>query len=296
MLKPCCLKTIVFTFIFTCSILTCYAQKQERTVFFYNVGFGGLTSGIGAVINKPKGGNWKKYFVKGLWQGSIGGLINYSGKKTLYLNNQHQNKAFFWPAKLLNSAGTSIMQNASLNEPFLENWNIDYGLVRFDFALHNKSKFKVRLLPIGIYAIIAVSRYGKFDLENTLATGQIIFSSKELLRFPNGNTDAGYSFGRGVVFVNNSQVYPNKYKLLAHEMVHQFQYNDYQVFTTWLNPLGRKIKSPTLKNIFTKYVYPDIPFSFISYALAGHYRQPHYFKNFYEFEAERFSSNSHVPR
>ena len=265
-------------------------------MFFYNVGFGGLTSGIGAVINKPKGANWKRYFVKGFWQGSVGGVINYSGKKTLYLNNLNQNKAFFWPAKILNSAGTSIMQNASLNELFLENWYLDYGLVRVDFAIHNKNKFKVRLLPAGIYATIAASRFGKFDLETTLATGQIVFSNKEMLRYSNGNTTTGVSFGRALAFVNNSQVYPNMYRALAHEIVHQFQYNDYQIFTTWLSPLGQKVKSKTIKTIFTKYVYPDVPFTLISYNLAGRYANPHYFRNFYEFEAERFSTNNYVPR
>ena len=290
------MKTLFFILAFCCSTKTCFSQSQERTVFIYNVGFGSLTSAIGAVINKPKGTNWKKHFVKGFWQGSIGGLINYSSKKTLYLNNLNQNKAFFWPAKILNSAGTSIMQNASLNQPFLENWYLDYGLVRVDFAIHDKEKFKVRLLPAGIYATIAASRLGQFDLENTLVTGQIVFSSKELLRYPNGNTEIGYSFGRGLVFVNNTQVYFNKYKLLTHEIVHQFQYNDNQIFTTWLNPIGQKIKSKTLKTIFKKYVYPDLPFSLITYNLAGHYSYPHYFRNFYEFEAERFSTNSYVPR
>ena len=290
------MKSFLLYLTLSCLTVTCYSQRQERIVFIYNVGFGGLTSGIGAVINKPKGANWKKHFVKGFWQGSVGGLINYSSKKTLYLNNLNQNKAFFWPAKILNCAGTSIMQNASLNEPFLENWYLEYGLIRLDFAIHNKDKFRVRILPAGIYATIAASRLGKFDLENTLATGQIVFSNKEVLRYSNGNTTLGISYGRGFVFVDNSQVYPNKYRMLAHEIVHQFQYNDYQIFTTWLNPLGQKIKSKTVKTIFTKYVYPDIPFTLISYNLAGHYANPHYFRNFYEFEAERFSTNSFVPR
>ena len=287
-----------FLLIISLSCLTniCFSQRQERTVIVYNVGFGGLTSGIGAVINKPKGANWKKHFVKGFWQGSVGGLINYSSKKTLYLNNRYQSKAFFWPAKILHSAGTSIMQNASLNQPFLEYWNIDYGLVRVDFAIHNKKHFSVRLLPAGIYATIAASSFGKFDLENTLLTGHIVFSNKQLLRYSNGNTTAGVSFGRALAFTNNKQVYPNPFRILAHEIVHQFQYNDYQILTTWLEPLGQRIKSKTIKTIFTRYVYPDIPFTLISYNLAGRYANPHYFRNFYEFEAERFSTNSYVPR
>lgn len=68
------------------SHLTVSAEHQERTVFVYNAAFGGITSGIGGIINRPKEVNWKKAFLKGLWQGGIGGLLNYTGKKTLYLS------------------------------------------------------------------------------------------------------------------------------------------------------------------------------------------------------------------
>ena len=43
-----------------------YAQSgnQEAQMAVYNVALGGLTAGIGAVINKQKNTNWKKVFVK----------------------------------------------------------------------------------------------------------------------------------------------------------------------------------------------------------------------------------------
>ncbi len=269
-------------------------QKQEQQVFVYNIGLGGISSGIGALINKPKNTNWKKTFIKAFWQGSIGGLLNYTSKKTLYLNNLNQNTNYFWPAKILHSAGCSIMENAALNEPFLQNWNIDYGPFRFDFSIKSKKKFKVRFLPTSIYALVAVSKYGKFDLKYTLKTGNIVFSSNDLIRFPNGGTENGLSFGRAIVFVNNSQ--NNIYKLLAHEIVHQFQYSESQIINTWLKPVGMKIKSKSIQNIFTKYVYADIPYHFLNYYLAGYHPSPHYFRNFYEFEAERFSTNKFVQR
>lgn len=89
------MKNFIFILVLSCFTSTCFSQKQERIILMYNVGFGGITSGIGAVINKPKGANWKKHFLKGFWQGSIGGFINYGSKKTLYLNNSNQTKAFF---------------------------------------------------------------------------------------------------------------------------------------------------------------------------------------------------------
>jgi hypothetical protein len=275
---------------------SCFAQTQERQVLIYNIGFGGITSGIGALINKPKDVNWKKTFVKAFWQGSIGGFLNYSSKKTLYLNNLKQTTNFFWPAKILHSAGTSIIENAALNSPFLENWNIDYGPIRFDFSINHKKTFKVRFLPTSVYAIIAVSKYGKFDFKNTLETGNIVFSNKDIIRFANGSTEYGLSFGRAIVFVDNFPNGINKYKLLTHEIIHQFQYSEYQIINTWLKPIGNEVKSKVIRNIFENYIYTDIPYHFLTYYLAGYNKYPHYFRNFYEFEAERFSTNKYVPR
>ena len=42
-----------------------FAQHQERTLFAYNIGFGGITFSIGAIINKPKEVNWKRAFTRG---------------------------------------------------------------------------------------------------------------------------------------------------------------------------------------------------------------------------------------
>src|SRR5690242_8452353 len=105
--------------------LAVYGQNQQQRVLLYNVGFGGFTSAIGAIINKPKKANWKPYFVKGLWQGSIGGVISFAGKNTTYLINKDKQLLYAWPSKFLHSAGSSIIENAALNKPFLQNWNID---------------------------------------------------------------------------------------------------------------------------------------------------------------------------
>ena len=276
--------------------LNVFAQHQEQTVFVYNVAFGGITSGIGAIINKPKEVNWKKAFLKGFWQGDIGGLLNYSGKKALYLVNRNQKDIYAWPAKLLHAAGSSIMENAALNTPFLQNWNIDYGLVRFDFSFGTQRKFKVRLLPEAVVTTIIAVKYGKFDLGTSLRTGEIIFKDDKVLDLPNGPLASGVTFGRVIVYVDTPQSYYTKDRILSHEIVHRYQYNEYQVFNTWLNPVARKIKSKSLHSIFSKYVYLDIPYFFVPYYINGRHADPHYYRNFYEFEADRFATNTYVPR
>jgi hypothetical protein len=277
--------------------LNASAQHQERTVFVYNVAFGGFSAGIGSVINKPKEVNWKKAFIRGFWQGSIGGLINYSSKKVLYLVNKNQQEVYAWPAKLLHATGYSIIENASAYLPFLQNWTMDVGLLRFDFSLSTK-KFKARLLPEALIATIIAANYGTFDAGTSLKTGEIIFKTYHLLNLPTLSEDnPGVTFGRAIVYTYGPQSSYTKDRILSHELIHRFQYNEYQVFNTWLKPVYTKTKSKTLQSIFSKYVYADIPYFFLPYyTLYGVHLGQHYYRNFYEFEAERFSTNSDVPR
>ncbi len=283
------MRTCLFLLLFVPQAL--FSQYHERTVLVSNIGIGAFTSAIGAVINKPKNGDWKKFFIRGLWQGATGGLLNYTGKKTLYFVNSQNEPGFGWPAKVLHAAGLSIIENASLNEPFLQNWNIDYGPVRFDFSLQKKNKFKARLLPESIVSIINASKIARFNLSRTLSTGNLVFISKEPYVTYRNYTDIAFSFGRSIAL---SEPGNNSYKIIAHEIVHQFQFGDFQVLNTWLKPL--KPESKTLNKIFSKYIYFNIPFFWGIYSLSGRYPPPHYFRNFFEFEAERFSTGKYVPR
>ncbi len=281
-------------FLFICSNKT-YAQSgnQEAQVAIYNVALGGLTAGIGAVINKQKNTNWKKVFVKGFWQGGIGGALNYSAKKTLYLINQQNKKIYALPAKMLHAAGISLIENAALNEPFLQNWSISYGPVRFDFSVGHTTKFKARFLAESIYAIYAASKVASFDLKSTLLTGNLIYTNKNNLIIYNRNQAvSGLSFGRSIA-VGSDWIGSNQ--VLAHELVHQFQYDDYQVLNTWLKPFEKHIKSKLLTTIFTKYVYADIPYFWFFYSAQG-VNKPNAYNNFYEFEAQRFATNKFIVR
>lgn len=286
------LKIITTLFLFVS--LNVSGQHQERTVFYYNVSFGGFTSGIGATLNKPKNINWKAAFLKGFWQGSIGGLLDYYSKKTLYLINRNQNYYYAWPAKILHSVSNSIRENAALNEPFLQNWNVDFGIVQFDFSLQHKQRFKARFLPETIYAIMACANQGKFDITTSLKTGQIIFSSTRQLYSQNQSV-LGINFGRASIYDNTPARF-NRYGVLSHELVHQFQYTDYIIFNSWLKPLENRIKSSFLKSIFSKYIYLDIPYIYLFYRISGIHSYPHKYYNFYEFEAERFATNRFVQR
>lgn len=285
------MKLKLFSFLYCCLLPCLLIAQQERQLFLYNVGFGSLTSGIGAVINKSKGTDWKQAFLKGCWQGGIGGALTFAGKKTTHLITKHQNLLYAWPSKLLHAAGTSIVENAALNKPFLQNWNIDYGPLRFDFSLNGTSRPKIRLLPVGIYAILYASRNAYFDPGTTLLTGNVSFFSKSDWVQAGEIYTKGASWGRAFAYADRF----NETHVIPHELLHIYQYREYQVFNTWLRPLADKVKNKTIKRMFERYVYADIPF-FIGFYALEYNKTYNYFRNFYEFEAERFAANRDVPR
>ena len=276
-----------FLYILLFVSFTSYSQHQERKIALYNIGFGAFTSAVGAVLNKPKNADWKPYFARGFWQGSLGGALSFAGKKTNYFITRDRRLLFAWPAKLLHAAGTSIVENAARNERFLLNWNIDFGPARFDFSINGNKGFKARILPVGIYSIVDGLSKGKFDASATIKTGNITFKTIE----PTDREFDGYSSGRAVVYVANNT---DKYHAIAHEIIHQFQFREYQVFNSWINPLSKHVKSEKLKSVFDRYIYFDIPYLWPFYGLEGKHSGPKYYRNFFELEAERLSTNRYV--
>lgn len=266
-----------------------FSQQQERKVLIYNIGFGGLTAGAGAVINKKKGESLKKNFIRGFWQGSIGGLINYSAKKTIYLIDKNKNFGYALPARLLSSAGNSIIQNAALNEPFLRNWSFDYGFFRFDFAANAKKKFKIRILPESIIASAVSLSKANPDINTTLLTGIMSFKTKSLIVNERGAHD-GVNYGRAFIYYDTV----TKYHIVSHEIIHEFQYREYLVFNTYFKPPVSKMKIPRLKKLFTNYIYPDVPYFGLFYMAEGSHPREQLFRNYFEFEAERFATNKFV--
>lgn len=267
-----------------------YSQHQEREVLLYNVGFGGLSAGIGAAINH-RDVNWRKSFVKGFWQGSIGGLINYSSKKTIRLVGQQNSYAYALPARILNSAGNSIIVNAAYNQPFLANWYLEYGVFRLEYHVKSSNKLRLRLLPESLLASAISLRKGNFDLNTTLLTGVMAFKTKDYISPERKNVD-GVNYGRAFIYYNYDSTL--KYPVVAHEVLHEFQYREHLVFNTYFQP--GEMKKGFVKNLFTKYLYPDVPYFALFYMIQGVSPGVRFYDNFYEFEAERFATNKVIRR
>jgi hypothetical protein len=267
-------------------------QHQDLNLGIYNTLFGGITGGIGSIINKEGSttqANWRKRFLRGFWQGSVGGLLCYSGKKTASAIRAKQNIGFAIPSKLLHSAGGSIIDNAALGRPFLKHWNMDFGLIRLDAEFGQRTYLKARFLPVGFYAAARASENSRFDLSTSLLTGQIVFRHNEGSILDTNGTIHGYSYGRAFTYLDDSK----KYKTIAHEVVHMYQFKEYQVFNASIQKFSNRA-SASIQEVFKNWVYFDSPYQSAFYLLEGYHDHPHYFRNFYEFEAERFASNKFV--
>jgi hypothetical protein len=131
--------------------------------------------------------------------------------------------------------------------------------------------------------------HGKLDLRTTLLTGVVCFKATDLINDVVGTHD-GVNYGRAFVYYGNS---PGFRHIIAHEIIHEYQVREFLVFNSYLKKTAEKLKDNFLKNIFTKYIYPDIPYFGLFYALEQT-EQGHIFRNYYEFEAERFATNRHV--
>lgn len=253
----------------------------------YNIGLGSVFSGIGALINKKPNERWDKVLLKGMGQGALGGFLIYESKNLVGKIEQKQSLEYSWYGKLVNSAGASIIENASSNRNFWEKWHLNIGFSRLEFYTKDKFKVQYKIMPVSLY-LTAYSAVGnKFELKRTLQTGEIIFSSGDI----NGNeiSSRGVAYGN-ILAINSNSL--NDYDIYSHEIIHIYQYYDYNFVNTYLNkPFENwKSKSDTFSKISDLF-YFDMQGAVLRplYLLENRNRNC-YYDNFFENEAGFYSN------
>ncbi len=253
----------------------------------YNIGLGSIFSGVGALVNKKPNEKWHKVLLKGMGQGALGGYLIYESKNLIGKIEQKESLAYSWYGKLVNSAGTSIVENASSNRNFWERWHLNIGFNRLEFYTKNKFKIKYKIMPVSLL-LTAYSAVGnKFELERTLQTGEIIFSSSDSSR--NGISARGIANGN--ILLLNSYLL-NEYDLFSHEIIHIYQYYDYNFVNTYLNQPFDKWKSKSITfNKINDLFYFDMQGALLRplYLLENGNRSC-YYDNFFENEAGFYSN------
>lgn len=228
------------------------AQNSELEMGLINVGISSVIGGVGALINKDKEEKPLKVLLKGMSQGALGGYVIFESKRLVRAFGRTENYNYVWPSKLMNSAGTSILENAARNQDFWVQWHINIGFTRLDIYVQDKLRLKYRIMPFSLYGAIRIWHGNKVDWDKTLKLGTMVFIMEEL-------NDEGIPL-RGAQLYNHIALRKRGAILEteAHELVHVYQNDQFSGFNSFA------FKFSTLGNskykifrVYNKYFYTD---------------------------------------
>ncbi len=160
--------------LFLVSYQTKGQHKNDLEAGLFNVGFGGLVGGIGAIINKKSNEKLGKVFLKGFSQGALGGYLLFESKRLIGKFGKTGNYKYVWPSKIINSAGVSIIENAAANRNFAERWHLNIGFNRLELYTQNTFKLKYRIMPFALNYVIYGFTQGNLDVNTSLKTGNFM--------------------------------------------------------------------------------------------------------------------------
>lgn len=285
-------KNLCFFLVFVFSFQTVKSQVNETQFFAYNALIGGVTGGIGALINKKKDQKWHKVLMKGFVVGIGGGAIVYSGKKLNSLVSQKQELGYCWLSRAVFSAGNSIVENAAANRDFWSRWHYDIGFMRMEVETNGPMSFTPRFMPSAFGGIVFMGVNGEFDGATTLKSGTLTFRADQVNYASNLSASTA---SNGFLFINTLNKGHKFYDTYAHEMVHAFQFQEFSGINYFFNPFTNKWKdkSTRFKNT-SRWFYGDVNFEamLINYFIIhkGYDDSPDaYCDNFLENEAEFLS-------
>ncbi len=273
-----------------CSFLSgiAIAQTNDSKEALYNIGFGSVFGGIGAVINKKKNEKLNKVFLKGMGQGALGGYLVFESKRLIRQFDQKRNYNYIWPSRLLNSAGNSIMENAAGNLNFWEKWHINLGFNRIELLTKNGFKVNYRFMPLSFVRFISVwTKEGALDVSTSLRSGLFIFKRNGFFNIRGVNEDIeaiGVARGNYIV-ISNLAV--DKFNILAHEIIHVYQNEGFVVFNPYLDKTINNIwPDRSLDKGIWNILYLDLNTFYFpaSYSVDARIRN-NYNKRFFEQEA-----------
>jgi hypothetical protein len=223
-----------------------------------NVFIGAVSGGVGAAINRRPGERWPVAFLRGGMAGAVGGFLIYQGKNAVHRVVTTQRLAYAWPARLIDAAGNSLVENAAANRGLLDRGHLNLGFVRFEIE-RAPLRLRPRILPAALAGTIYVASRGAFDPASSLRTGLLVFHTSDELH---GQHDVT------AVTVVNSILYTTGAatrwlpETIAHEIIHSMQYDDYAGFTYFLRPLATTMfeSRPALGRI-GRWVHPDLHYA-----------------------------------
>ena len=275
---------IFFLFIF---FQNSQAQNNDFEAGLFNVGIGSVLGGIGAVINKEPQEKFGKTLLKGLGQGALGGYLVFESKRLVREFAKSGNYGYVWPSKIVNSAGTSIIENAAANRDFWTRWHLNIGFNRFEVYTNESFKMSYRIMPFAFYSAVANATEGDFNLRKSLKLGTFVFTANEI-KMPNGKNASGFNRTNSIVVVNNLKGASTE----AHEIIHTYQYESFSGINSFLDRNQKNFSNHSkIYKKYSKIFYTDFNAIFHSglYVIET-WNAKKYKDNFFEEEAFYFSS------
>lgn len=289
------MKTIIIFFL-TCLTLSAQIKPESDLVTdisfdrsngeriaemaIYNAGFNALIGGIGAAMHKRDYERTIDAFLRGTYKGVTSSLVMSAGKTMSSLMFSEETYWYGWPAKLVNSAGASMLENTIQNKALFSNYGIDLVFMRIDI----NDKVQARIMPYHAGSFILTTilmKDSRLDIGKSLKTGALTFEITSN-RYKNQFSATTYE---NVIYEHFDEFAPfdaagynlvNSYQTYSHETVHAFQDRDFMVLNSLYFPQ---------KN---KYIYWDVPVSGIAYKFFGlvNMNSDNYYSNPLEYEAD----------
>lgn len=283
------LSSLIFIFLTPNFISAQVTNTSDFKQGIYNIGLGSVIGGVGAIINKKPDEKTGKVFLRGVLQGALGGYLVFESKRILREFGKTENYSYAWGSKIVNAAGNSIIENASNNNRYWENWHINFGFSRIEFNPKRvQNKFSYRIMPFSLIATVHNLTFSKLNITRSFQTGNFIFTTQKIPQSSFDNHSLGQANLNTVTISSDTEQY-SKSEVISHELIHTYQYEELSGFNVFLKPFTEKLdsKSNTVKT-YHKYFYTDwnaLIFT-LNYAIDTKYNG--YENSFYENEARFF--------
>lgn len=266
------------------------AQNSDLESGIFNVGVGSVLGGIGAIINKEPGEKFGKTLLKGMGQGALGGYLVFESERLIRQFSRSGDYNYVWPSKIVNSAGTSIIENAAANRDFWARWHMNIGFNRIEVNTKENFKLSYRILPFSLVETVFAATSSEFDLKTSVKVGTFVFRQEQIL-----GGYVGYAPANVVVLLKGFR----GDTALPHELIHTYQYERTSGFNNFFTKAEKSISSKLgmseIYSLYNKIFYNDYNYVLngILYVMAdtnGHAN------NFFEDEARYFSRHSGTMR
>ena len=267
------------------------AQNNDFEAGIFNIGIGSVLGGVGAIINKEPEQKFGKTLLKGLGQGALGGYLVFESKRLVREFAKSGNYDYVWPSKIVNSAGTSIIENAAANRDFWARWHLNIGFNRLEVNTKENFRLSYRIMPFDLAATAYQSINASPDWKMSMRVGTFVFRKNII------NEDARYN---GVAFGNSIKLLKgiSGNTALPHEIIHTYQYEQLSGFNSFLFDVEKRYKNKIAQKIpivevYNKIFYTD--YNLILNSIIGSIANPNKdTSGFIEAEARYFGSSETI--